>query len=191
MKSYFPIFSLSDLAFELKNNPVMAETLGFAAWEKPPSVERFSHFLRSTPNEHLQVIRLFLVHQLVEEKVILGESLSMDSCAIEANVRENNLKTSFQTRFDKNHRPSGDPEARLGVKIHYLRPFQKKIAFFWGYRNHILTDATSELPIRESTFQADEDERKQAIALLKELTTFFNLPIKYVIGDANYDTEKT
>jgi hypothetical protein len=181
--------SLSELAFELKNNPLMAETLGFPAWERPPSVERFSHFLRYIPNEDLQVVRLFLVHQLIEEKVVSGENISMDSCPIEANVRENNLKTSVKTRFDKNHKPPGDPEARLGVKIHYPRPFQRKIAFFWGYRNHILTDATSELPVHERTLPADEDEKRQAVPLLKELTTLFSLSIKYVIGDANYDTE--
>ena len=181
--------SLSELAFELKNNPLMAETLGFPAWESPPSVERFSHFLRSTANEDLQVIRLFLVHQLIEEKVVSGETISMDSCPIEANVRENNLKTSVKTRFDKNHKPPGDPEARLGVQIHYPRLFQRKIAFFWGYRNHILTDASSELPVHERTLAADEDERKQAASLLEELTTYFDLPIKYVIGDANYDSE--
>jgi len=182
--------SLSELAFELKNNPIMAETLGFPAWEAPPSVERFSHFLRSTHNEELQVIRLFLVHQLIEEKVITGESVSIDSCPIEANVRENNLKTSVKTRFDKNHRPPGDPDARLGIKIYYPQPFKKKIVFFWGYRNHILNDATSELPLHECTLPADEDEKKQAVPLLEELTTFFTLPIKYVIGDANYDTEE-
>lgn len=182
--------SLSELAFELKNNPIMAETLGFPAWEAPPSVERFSHFLRSTHNEELQVIRLFLVHQLIEEKVITGESVSIDSCPIEANVKENNLKTSVKTRFDKNHRPPGDPDARLGVKIHYLQPFKKKIVFFWGYRNHILNDATSELPFHECTLPADKDEKKQAVPLLEASMTFFSLPVKYVIGDANYDTEE-
>lgn len=182
--------SLSELAFELRNNPIMAETLGFPAWEIPPSVERFSHYLRSTHNEELQVIRLFLVHQLIEEKVITGESVSIDSCPIEANVRENNLKTSVKTRFDKNHRPPGDPDARLGVKIHYPQPFKKKIVFFWGYRNHILNDTTSELPVHECTLPASEDEKKQAVVLLEELRTFFSLPVKYVIGDANYDTEE-
>jgi len=182
--------SLSELAFELKNNPIMAETLGFSAWEKPPSVERFSHFLRSTHNEDLQIIRLLLVHQLIEEKDITGDNLSIDSCPIEANVKENNLKTSVKTRFDKNHRPRGDPDARLGVKIHFPRRVQKKIVFFWGYRNHILTDSTSELPIHECTFPANKDEKKLAVPMLKELMTFFSLSVKYVMGDANYDTEE-
>ncbi len=182
--------SLSELAFELINNPLMAETLGFSTWEKPPSVERFSHFLRSTDNEDLQIIRLFLVHQLIEEKVIAGDSLSIDSCPIEANVRENNLKTSVNTRFDKNHRPPGDPDAGVGVKIHFPRRVQRKIFFFWGYRNHILTDVSSELPIHECTFPANKDEKKLAIPMLKELMTFFSLPVKYVMGDANYDTEE-
>jgi hypothetical protein len=60
--------SLSELAFELKNNPVMAEVLGFPAWESPPSIERFSHYLRSTPNEELQVIRLFLPRSLLRKR---------------------------------------------------------------------------------------------------------------------------
>lgn len=182
--------SLSELAFELKNNPLMAETLGFSAWEKPPSVERFSHFLRSTHNEDLQIIRLFLVHQLIEEKVVTGQSLSIDSCPIEANVRENNLKTSVNTRFDKNHIPPGDSDAGVGIKIHFPRRVQRKIVFFWGYRNHILTDVSSELPIHECTFPANKDEKKLAIPMLKELMNFFSLPVKYVMGDANYDTEE-
>jgi len=45
--------SLADLAFELENNPMMAEVLGFSAFERPPSKERFSCFLRTTVNRDL------------------------------------------------------------------------------------------------------------------------------------------
>lgn len=78
----------------------------------------------------------------------------------------------------------------MGIKIHYSQPFKKKIVFYWGCRNHILNDATSELPIHECTLPADEDEKKLATPLLKELMIFFTLPVKYVIGHANYDTEE-
>lgn len=62
--------SLADLAFELENNPMMAEVLGFLAFQHPPSKERFSCFLRTTPNRDLQRIRLGLVRALKDEKVI-------------------------------------------------------------------------------------------------------------------------
>src|SRR4030043_2157421 len=93
--------SLSELSFELKNNPVISELLGFPAWETPPSIERFSHFLRDTDNQNFQTLRRLQVQQLIDQKVITGETIAMDSCAIEANVRENNLKAAVTHRFDK------------------------------------------------------------------------------------------
>lgn len=182
--------SLSELVFELKNNPVMADILGFPLWKAPPSIERFSRFLRNTPNEKLQTIRLLLVKHLFEEEVISGEIVALDSCAIEANVKENNLNTAVASRFDKTITPAGDPEAKLGVKILYPKPFQRKITFFWGYRNHAVTDTLSELPLHERTLPANQHEQKQAVSLLKELLRACPIPVKSVTADANYDTEE-
>jgi hypothetical protein len=182
--------SLSESAFGLKNNPVISELLGFPAWETPPSIERLSHFLRQTDDQNLQTIRRLLVQQLIDEKVITGSIIAMDSCAIEANVQENNLKTVADGRFDKTRRPRGDPDARLGVKILYPKPFQKKVTFFWGYRNHILTDAHSELPVHEKTLPANHDEKNQGLPLLQELSASFQLAVEAVVADANYDTEE-
>ena len=182
--------SLSELVFELKNNPTMADILGFPLWKAPPSIERFSHFLRDTPNENLQHLRLLLVKQLIEEKVIAGEIIALDSCAIEANVKENNLKTAVASRFDKTIIPSGDPEAKLGIKVHYPKPFQRKITFFWGYRNHAVSDTITELPLHERTLTADLHEQKQVVSMLKELLRSCPIPIKAVTADANYDSEE-
>lgn len=182
--------SLREVAFELKNNPAMADILGFPFWKAPPSIERFSHFLRDTPNENLQSLRLLLVRQLLKEKVMTGEILVLDSCAIEANVKENNMKASAVSRFDKTKKPAGDPEAKLGVKVHYPKPFQRKITFFWGYRNHVVADALTELPLHERTLAADQHEQKQAVSLLKELLQSYPVHIKAVTADANYDTEE-
>jgi len=181
--------SLTDLSFELRNNPAMAEILGFDPWKRPPSKERFSRFLRNTENEELQLLRLLLVHQLIKEEVIPGKSIALDSCPIKANVKENNLKTSVKARYDKMHTPSGDPESKMGVLIHFPQPFKRKIDYFWGYRNHTITDTTTELPIHENTFPANVDEQKVAVPLLKEVVSYLDLPIENVLGDANYDTE--
>ncbi|MFQ5822399.1 MAG: transposase [Candidatus Heimdallarchaeota archaeon] len=181
--------SLADLAFELENNPTMAEVLGFSTFHHPPSKERFSCFLRTTNNDDLQHIRLGLVSTLKNESVITGRITALDSCAIEANVRENNLKTAVKDRFDKSRRLKGDPDARLGIKIHYPKPFKRKIEFFWGYRNHMINDTESELPLHEVTHPADYDEKKVAIPLLKEMMSWLQFPVSYVVGDANYDTE--
>jgi transposase len=180
--------SLTDLAFELENNPAVQAACGFSTFQHPPSLERFSRFLHATPHPDLENLRKSVIRTLIEEKIITGSVLALDSCAIEANVRQNNLKTSVKDRFDKTKFPRGDPDARLGVKIHFLQPFQPKIMFYWGYRNHIVIDTKSELPLYEITLPNDRDEKKVAIPMLREVAALA-LPISAVTGDANYDCE--
>jgi len=53
---------------------------------------------------------------LIEEKIISGAHLVMDSCPIIAKAREHNLESSFPpNRFDKSREPKGDTDARLGL----------------------------------------------------------------------------
>ena len=51
------IDKLVELEFELLNNPSIAEPLGLDPMKRPPSDERFSHFLRSNPNGYFKSIR--------------------------------------------------------------------------------------------------------------------------------------
>jgi hypothetical protein len=183
------IRKLVELEFELLNNPSMAEPLGLDPMKKPPSDERFSDFLRSYPNEYFQTIRKTLVHELIREDVISGTGIALDSCPIEATVKENNLKASVKDRYNKEHLLLGDKDARLGVSIHFTAPFKSKIHYFWGYRNHIINDLDSELPINEITLQANKSEKTVGLSLLKQLDQEFSLPVKAVTGDAGYDFE--
>ena len=183
------IGTLVDLEFELLNNPSMAEPLGLDLLKKPPSDERFSEFLRSNANGYFQIVRILLVQELINEGVISGTAIGFDSCPIEAIVKENNLKTSVKDRYDKHRFVSGDKHARLGVSIHFPTPFKKQIHYFWGYRNHIINDLQSELPLWEITLQANKSEKPVGLSMLKELHQSFSLPIEVVAGDANYDVE--
>ena len=181
--------TLSDLTFELNNNPTLSKALGFNPLLPAPSLERFSSFLHDLPNETLQSVHHILVKKLINADVMTGEILAMDSCPIVVTLKENNLKTSLKDRFDKTQIPDGDADARLGIMIHYLNPFQKKVRYFWGYRNHILSDTATELPIWEITRPANVHENKIAKSMMQDAKKALNLKINAVIGDANYDTE--
>ena len=181
--------TLSDLVFELNNNPTMLEVVGLDALKPAPSVERFSSFLRDTPNAELQKIRKALVSLLLQEQVLSGRLIALDSCPIVMPVKENNLKTSVRNRFDKTQYPKADPQCRLGVLVHYPNPFQKKVRYFWGYRNHIITDTETELPMWEFTQPANVSEVKIAIPLLRACQEAFGLTMEAVMGDAEYDVE--
>lgn len=182
------ITSLSDLIFDLSSAPGVATALGFD--RRLPSLERFSAFLRDIPNEQLQSVRTRLVTELQRSGVITGEILSMDSAPIVAPLSENNLKTSLRRRrFDKTTPPKGDPEAGVGIICHYPAIEKKEISWFWGYRNHVMTDALTELPVWEMTHPANVSDLPPSRDALRWAKTFFGPSIKAVTADAEYDSE--
>ena len=182
--------TLFDLASTLVDNPRLAIACGLRPIKNLYSIEeRLSSFLRLTPNGILQTIRTNLVDHLIKTKGISGTFLSIDSAPVPVMVKENNLKASVNDRFDKTKPPKRDPEAGLGVIIHFKKPFQKEIQYFWGYRNHSIADCDSELPLLESTKPASVQDTTLFIPLFKSLIAHFDLGIQAVMADAAYDSE--
>ncbi|MCD4654538.1 transposase [bacterium] len=180
---------LTDLSFELNNNPSVSKALGFNPLKPAPSTERFSSFLHDTEHHEIISIRQQLVQELINVGAVSGNSIAIDSCPIVALLKENNLKTSIADRFDKTKKPAGDPDARLGVLIHFPSPFKKEVRYFWGYRNHVINDIDTELPIWEVTKPANVSDINVAKDLIQEACSVFNLNIQSVMGDAAYDSE--
>lgn len=191
-KNLKPLPTLFDLSIELIDNPSATIKCGLPFSSNPHALqERFSSFLRDTPNEILQTIRKGLVHELISLGEINGRVLAIDSAAIFASVRENNLKTSVKKRFKKENILKGDPDCRLGVYIEFPEPFKKEIKYFWGYRNHIICDADAELPVEEITKPANVSEQTLFIPLFTQSQQDFfpQGTIEIVLGDAFYDAE--
>ena len=186
-RSLKSIPTLTELYRSLLDNPSASLCCGFNIHDPVPSVERFSAFLKDTPNRELTHIKNRLVHQLIALKAIEGRFLSIDSCPIRANVKENNLKTNVKNRFDKTQFPKGDPDARLSVIITFPKG-KKQVEYFWGYRNHTVIDATSELPLWEITKPANVHDSTMFIPIFDLLQNEFHFNIEVVLADAIYDT---
>lgn len=180
---------LTDLTFELNNNPSLSHVLGFNPMTKAPSVERFSSFLHDTQHNKLTDVHQQLVKKLISSGVITGEFIAIDSCPIVVPLKENNLKTAKPNRFDKTKPPAGDLDARLGVMIHFPTPHKKAVRYFWGYRNHVVNDVDTELPVWEVTKPANIADIKLAKEMIAQATACFNLPVNVVSADAGYDAE--
>jgi len=180
--------TLSDLVRELNEHPNLAYKLGFLPSKPIPSVERLSSFLRDIPNDILQAIRDDLVRKLIAAGEISGRFVSIDSCPVAANVKENNLKTLVKERFNKTKTTKGDTDARLGIFVTFPSELQKKISFFWGYKNHVVTDAISELPVSEITRPANIHDSNLIIPQLTHIKDTFSLPIEAVIADSAFDS---
>ena len=186
-KNLKSIPNLTELYRNLIDNPSAALCCGFDIHDPIPSIERFSSFLNDIPNKELAHIKNQLVRELIKLNAISGKYLSIDSCPILANVKENNLKTNVKNRFDKTKFPKGDPDARLGVIITFPKGF-KNIEYFWGYRNHAVIDATSELPLWEITKPANVQDSTMFIPLFDLLQNEFSFKPEAVMGDGIYDT---
>jgi len=182
-KNLRSIASLAELAREIRFHPAIAQVCGFKSF---PCRERFSSFLKDTPNRFFQDIREKLVLELIKTKEIKGKYVSTDSCPLKSPVRENNLKTSVPNRFDKTNIPKTDPECRLGTYTVY--PLHRKVQFFWGYRNFILNDAVSELPIDEITRPANFHDSQMLVPRLQYIKERLPVKIQAVIGDAGFDS---
>ncbi len=178
--------TLSDLTIALKNNPSAAIRCGFNILKPLPSVERYSEFLRDKDHSALQKIRIQLVHELISMGLVRGNYLSIDSCPLPAQVKENNLKTNVKDRFNKERICKGDPDARLGVMVTFSKS-KKEISYFWGYRNHVVIDAEKELPLWEITKPANIQDSVMFIPVFNLIQKTFQLNVHAVMADAIYD----
>lgn len=205
-KNLKAIKTLSELAFELFTNLGIAYILGFD--KQPPSRHRFEEFLHKIPNQLLQQIRRQQIETLVELGIISGKYLSIDSTPVIAWVKQNNPKVFVEGKFDKTKLPQGDPDARLGFmsvqkltkyskeqQLEFFNPSnrkkkdEKRIICFWGYRNHVIFDSLSELPVFEVTKAANVFDSKVTVPAFKALKEHFKLKPKGILGDAAHDSE--
>ena len=182
-KNFRCLHSFLDLINEINDSPDLASLLNI---KLPINKERISSFLIDTPNSYFKLTMETIVNELISLGGISTEYLSTDSCPIFSPIRENNLITNVSNRFLKSKIPKGDPGATLGAYVIY--PDKKKIAFFWGYRNHIINDAVSELPLSEITKPNNVHDSSMFIPHFSSLKKTFSLNTKAVIADAAYDS---
>jgi hypothetical protein len=171
------------LVKEINDSPELAELLNL---KLPINKELISSFLIDTPNNFFKLTFETLVNELISLNEISTEYLSTDSCPIFSPIKENNLNTNVSYRFDKSKIAKGDPDATLSA--YTIFPDKKKVSFFWGYRNHVVNDAVSELPVAEITKPNNMHDSTIFIPLFTYAKLTFKLNTKAVIADSAYDS---
>ncbi|WP_155594236.1 transposase, partial [Clostridium tyrobutyricum] len=64
-----------------------------------------------------------------------------------------------------------------------------KYEFYWGYKNHVICDAISGLPIDEYTSTADINGISTLTKFLSSTNSWSSLNGSYVIADKGYDSK--
>ena len=93
--------------------------------------------------------------KLVDLKLIDSSFIAIDSTPVMANTAQNNPRSFCKNRFSKDHQPDSNPDCALGVHTASNQINERNYEFYWGYKNHILIDCITGLPIAEITTPAN------------------------------------
>ncbi|MGN0535448.1 MAG: transposase [Eubacterium sp.] len=77
----------------------------------------------------------------------------------------------------------------LGVHTASNQHNERKFEYYWGYKNHILVDCITGLPIFELTTTADVSDSTVALDILSQTNSFLPVNECTFIADKGYDVK--
>ena len=180
---------INDLLDYLNNNLLIAHYCGFNIMQPLPSYWTFDRFIREIDNEYLQKIMQRLVLQAAELGIIDTSFIALDSTPVSANTCQNNPKSFAKNKFSKNNQPKSDKDCRLGVHTASNQHNERKFEYYWGYKNHVLVDCITGLPISEITTTANVADSKVVKDILNQTNSFISIDECNFIADKGYDVK--
>ena len=77
----------------------------------------------------------------------------------------------YHYKFKPDNQPKADADCKLGVHTASNQTNEKKYEFYWGYKNHVLVDCISGLPIYELTITANVYDSTVALVTFQKYRT--------------------
>lgn len=181
--------SVESLRRELNRNGQLRELVGLGG--AAPSAWAYTRFLHHLI-EHLEELEAMIDHLIDDLRDVLpdlGERLAIDSKALESFAKHRPDKTTPDGRRDT--------DADWGKKAYHGvdaagKPWQKITSWF-GYKIHLLVDATYELPLAWRVTKASVADITEAPKLVAQLQLKHPLVLQsaqYLMGDRGYDDGK-
>jgi len=180
---------ITDLIDYLTNNLLIAYYCGFDIFKPLPSYWTFERFIKNMANQFLKEVMQSQVLKLAELGVIDSSFIGLDSTPNMANTKQNNTKSFAKNKFAKDNQPKSDKDCRLGVHTASNQHNEKNYEFYWGYKNHVLSDNISGLPIYELTTPANVADCTVALDILASTHSFLPITECSFIADKAYDVK--
>lgn len=179
----------TDLVDYLNNNLIIAHYCGFNIMKPLPSYWTFDRFIRKLDNNLLKKLMQSQVLKLSEIDVIDTSFIALDSTPVSANAHQNNSKSFTKNKFSKNNQPKSDKDRGLGVHTASNQHNERKFEYYWGYKNHILVDCITGLPIYELTTTADVADSTVTLDILSQTNSFLSVDECTFLADKGYDVK--
>ena len=176
----FEHISVASLRRELSRNAQMRWLCGFTG-SRVPSASSYSRFLVGLQSHIREVEGIFssLTQMMSEALPDYGEHLAVDGKAISSHGRD--------------RRPGRDPDGRrdidadVGVKSYMGHDGIRRQSSWFGYRVHLISDTTYELPVAYRVTPASYGETTVASGMLGELSPVLRDRSEVMVADRGYD----
>lgn len=180
---------VTDWADYLDNNRLIAYYCGFNIMEPLPSYWTYDRFLKKLDNGELKEIMAQQVRKLYELGIVDASFIGLDSTPVAANTKQNNPKSFAKDKFKPENHPKADPDCALGVHSASNQHNERRYEFYWGYKNHILVDCISGLPLYELTTPANIADVSVVSDILRSANAVLPLRECTFLGDKGYDAK--
>ncbi len=180
---------ITDLVDYLNNNLLIAYYCGFDITKPLPSYWTYDNFILDLDNELLKKLMHSQVLKLSEMGIIDTSFIALDSTPVSANTHQNNPKSFAKNKFAKDNQPKSDKDCGLGVHTASNQHNERNFEYFWGYKNHVLVDCITGLPIFEKTTTADVADCTVALEILSQTNSYISLEECTFLADKGYDVK--
>lgn len=180
-------YQITDLVDYLNNNLIIAYYCGFNIMKPLPSYWTFDRFIKNLDNTLIKEIMQSQVIKLSEMGYIDTSFIGLDSTPVMANTKQNNPKSFVKSKFSKDNQPKSDKDCTLGIHTASNQFNEKNYEFYWGYKNHVLVDCITGLPIHEITTGANVSDGSVAIDILSQTNEFLSIEECSFLADKGYD----
>lgn len=180
---------ITDLVDYLNNNLLIAHYCGFDISLPLPSYWTFDRFLKNFDHSILSSLMQSQVLSLAAEGIMDSSFIGLDSTPVSANTSQNNPKSFLPNKFKHDNQPKADKDCRLGVHTASNQTNENNYAFYWGYKNHVLVDCISGLPICELTTTAEVADSTVALDILADTHAFLPVTECTFLADKGYDVK--
>jgi len=92
-------------------------------------------------------------------------------------------------KFKPDNQPKADPDCKLGVHTASNQTNEKKYEFYRGYKNHVLVDCISGLPIYEMTTTANVHDSTVTLDILADTHAFLSITKCTFLADKGRDAK--
>ncbi len=183
--------SIESLRRELLRNGQLRQVCGFnllLGAEGVPPAWAYTRFLRHLLQHEKGIEKMFhdLVEEVCRELPEFGRNLAIDGKALQ----------SLAGHYSDNRKTDGrrDVDGDFGKKVYRGKrqdgSVWEKVVIWFGYRLHLIVDATYELPVGYTVTKAARSEIKEAHALVDSIgknTPTVRARAEYMSGDKGYD----